>query len=106
MEKMRAPLNLNIKELDPIATKKVLNDLFSKPFDNEALDGVALDSSAAAAFIAEKTRVLRLGAIAGGLRGITYMVEMTFYEAFAQSRQPSRSLELRGLYRDLTCVSS
>ena len=94
------------KELDPTATKKAISDLVSRPFDPRALEGVSLDSAEVAAFIAEKTRGMRLAAIAGGLRGITYMIEMTFYEAVAQSRQPSRSLELRKLFRDLGCVSN
>jgi hypothetical protein len=94
------------RELDPTSTKKAIHDLFARPFDSEALEGVSLDAREVAKFVAETTRVLRLAAMAGGLRGITYMIEMTFYEAFAQSRQPSQSLELRGLVRDLNCVSN
>jgi hypothetical protein len=75
-------------------TRKRLEILYLKSFDPAALDDVTLDRRETARFIAEKLRILRLAAGAGGLRTLTWMIENSFYEAYglAQSKK-SDSIE-------------
>lgn len=75
-------------------TRKRLEILFGRSFAPEVLNEVALDKRETARFIADKARILRLAANAGGFQALTWMIENIFYEAYghAQSRK-SESIE-------------
>ena len=88
--------NLNptkVRVEGPVKTRKKLETLFSKPFDPEVLDGTFLDQHETARFIAEKVQVLRIAAIGGELRNLTWMIETAFYEAYARAQKTSRSVD-------------
>ena len=88
--------NLNATRLrveGPVETRKKLETLYSKPFDPKVLDGILLDQHETARFIAEKVQVLRVAAIGGELRCLTWMIETAFYEAYARARKTGRSVD-------------
>ena len=82
------------KPLGRDESRKHLDMLLHKPFDPAVFDGIQLDKREVARFIAEKVRILRIASIASGLRGLTWMIENAYYEAYtAGQANKSEGLE-------------
>jgi hypothetical protein len=65
-------------------TRDVLETLWDRNFDPQALDKVTLDRVESARFIAERARLLRHVALRSEQTSLIWMVENVYYEAYAQ----------------------
>ena len=70
----------------PVESRKRLDVLFHKSFDPQALTGIRLDKREVARFIAEKTRILNVAAVSGGLPSLSWLIENVFYEAYVKAQ--------------------
>lgn len=88
----------SIKYLGAVETRDMLKLVTSRSFDPEAFASVELNKREVSIFAAEVLRPLRSASIAAALPRLTYLIEATYYEAYAKAypivgHQRSRQLD-------------